>query len=42
MLAHTTVTDDRMTDLRYGADAWFFPVSAFPADLYKPFAYSVP
>ena len=42
MLAHTTVTNDRMTEPRYCADAWFFPVSAFPADLYKPFAYAVP
>jgi hypothetical protein len=42
MLAHSTITHERMSRPRYCADAWFFPVSAFPSDLYKPIAYAVP
>jgi hypothetical protein len=42
MLAHSTIRHDRMTKPRYCADAWFFPLSAFPADLYQPLAYAVP
>lgn len=42
MLLHTTVTHDRMSTPRHCADAWFFPRSAFPTDLYIPLAYVVP
>jgi hypothetical protein len=41
MLVHSTITHEGMTARRYCADAWFFPVSRFPADLYKPLAYAV-
>jgi hypothetical protein len=42
MLVHGTVARLDMPDRRYGADAWFFSVSGFPEDFYRPFAYSVP
>jgi hypothetical protein len=42
MLPHTTLTRDDMTKPRYCADAWFWPSSAFPTELYKPLAYAVP
>lgn len=42
MLVHSTRTDPAMTHPRYCADAWFFPRSGFPADLYKPLAYALP
>ena len=42
MLLHTTVTHQQMQTPRHCADAWFFPRSAFPADLYTPLAYVVP
>jgi hypothetical protein len=42
MLIHSTITRDGMTKPRYCADAWFFPVSQFPADLYKPLAFAIP
>ena len=42
MLVHSTITNSSMTEPRYCADAWFFPVSAFPADLYIPLAYTLP
>jgi hypothetical protein len=40
MLVHATIVHPAMTKRRYDADAWFFPVSAFPSDLYIPLAYT--
>lgn len=42
MLVHGTIARPQMPNLRYGADAWFFPVSGFPVDLYRPFAFALP